>query len=184
MITFFVAAIQQAPPQQPGQAPDSPQDLIRDIAPPVDVPIPAWQWALIGIGAVALLALLVWLFLRWRSQRPTAPPPTPRAIALRDLEALRPQVRTLDPYQFSIAVSDVLRTFVGGQYGLRAREQTSPEFLAEIAQAPGFTPQDKQLLAAFLERCDLIKFARVQADERVSEELLASAVAFVHGGHA
>lgn len=178
MTSLFVAAIQQSP----GQPAENPAELIYDIVPPVPVPMPAWQWALIGLGALAIAGLAVWLFLRWYRNRPGTPPETPRMAALRDLEALRAQVRILDPYQFSIAVSDVLRGFVGRQFGLRAKEQTSPEFLAAIGHAPGFSADDRQLLARFLERCDLIKFARVEADERVSEELLESALAFVRGG--
>ena len=184
MISFLIAAIQQAPGQPANQPAQNPAELIHDIAPPVTVPMPAWQWALIILGTLAIAGLLVWLFSRWYKNRPAAPPETPRTTALRDLEALRPQVRILEPYQFSIAVSDVLRSYVGRQFGLRAREQTSPEVLAAIGTAPGFTGDDRQLLAQFLERCDLIKFARVEADQHVSEELLASAVAFVRGGRA
>ena len=90
----------------------------------------------------------------------------------------------MEPYAFSIAVSDVLRTYVGAQYRLPAREQTSPEFLAEISQVHDFTDDDRRLLKDFLERADLIKFARVDADEQVSESLLSAAVAFVQGGRA
>jgi hypothetical protein len=65
---------------------------------------------------------------------------------------------------------------------LRAVEQTSPEFLAAIADAPKFTSEDRYLLANFLNRCDMIKFARVEADSRVSLDLLGSGVEFVKGG--
>jgi hypothetical protein len=182
----ILAAIQQAPGTgtPPAGAPPGPESLIRDITPPVAVPIPLWQWALIIAGALILLGLVAWLFRKYWSKRPSAPPPTPRSIAIRELEKLRSQVRSVEPYAFSIGVSDVLRTYVGAQYGLRAREQTSPEFLASIQQSPGFTPDDRTLLADFLERCDLIKFARIQADQQVSEDLLSSAVAFVQGGRA
>ncbi len=196
MISYFLAAIQREPsrqvpqtqpaaPTEPSEPPFlNPEDLIRDIAPPVPVPMPAWQWALIILGALAIVALIAWLIRRWYLNRPIPPPPTPRSIALRDLEALRPKIRILNSYEFSIAVSDVLKTYVGHQYGLPAREQTSPEFLAEIGHSPRFTSGDRQLLAKFLEQSDLIKFARVEADEQVSEDLLASAMAFVHGERA
>ena len=105
-------------------------------------------------------------------------------MALAALERLRAQVRTLSPYDFSIAVSEVLRTFIERQHRLRALEQTSPEFLASLAAARQFTEADRGLLADFLERCDLIKFARVEASAETSEELLGSATAFVQGGPA
>src|SRR5689334_17211675 len=114
MINFF-AAIQQAP-SAPGATPApagtsaSPQDLIRDIAPPVVIPMPWWQLTLIIGGAILLIAAIIWGVRRLQSRKSMAPPPTPRAVAIRDLEKLRLQVRTLDPYPFSIAVSDVLRS--------------------------------------------------------------------------
>jgi hypothetical protein len=76
----------------------------------------------------------------------------------------------------------VLRAYVGAAYGLHAPRQTSPEFLASISGYEKFTDADRSLLAGFLERCDLIKFAHVDADATDSERLLESAVGFVQGG--
>src|SRR4029434_7896500 len=104
-----------------------------------------------------------------------------RMIAMRELDLLRPQVQTLDPYEFSVKVSDVLRTFIEAQYGLRATHQTSPEFLASLAESKEFSEGDRDLLAQFLERCDLIKFARVDASSTDSAILHERAVAFVQG---
>ena len=156
---------------------------IKDIAPPVDVfPYPAWMVALAVALALLVLGCAVFLVIRWWRSRPPPLPPSPRAAALRELERLRTQVETMEPYAFSIAVSDVLRTFVGGEYGLHAREQTSPEFLAAVRSAPSFSTDDRTLLERFLERVDMIKFARVAATTDDSRELLASAVTFVRGG--
>jgi hypothetical protein len=164
------------------QAP-SPDPLagLRPNVPPVDVPWPLWVWWVIGLGAAATIALLVWLVLWMRSRRPPPPVPTPRMIALRALEALRARVTLLDPYAFSVEVSDVLRTYVSGQFGLHAITQTSSEFLASIAKSPRFSDGDRGLLAAFLERCDMLKFARVDAHAGENSELLSAAAAFVQG---
>ena len=158
---------------------------IRDIAPPVDVfPYPLWMVLTAAAIALALLGLAAWLFIRWWKKRPKPAPPTPRAIAMRELESLRMRVEGIEPYRFSIAVSDVLRGFVAAQYGLRATKQTSPEFLASIAQARQFTPDDRTLLAEFLEHSDLIKFAHIDATSADSSALLRSAIAFVQGARA
>jgi hypothetical protein len=74
-----------------------------------------------------------------------------------------------------------LRKYVSARYHLRATEQTSPEFLADAAKSPHFTGADKQLLAEFLERCDLIKFAHIDATVEDSKALLAQAVRYVKG---
>ena len=180
--TSVLGAIVSATPARP---PGQPLPEIKDIAPPIDVfPYPTWMIVLAALAAAALLGLAVWGLARWLRRRPPQPPPTPQEIAMRELESLRPEVTAMEPYAFSVAVSDVLRRFVSAQYQLAATQQTSPEFLATISNSPRFSPDDRQLLARFLERSDLIKFARVDASSEDSRELLASAVAFVQGGRA
>jgi hypothetical protein len=174
-----LAALQPAPPPAP-PAPD-PLAGFRDIAPPVDVPWPPWVWWAIGIGAVVALSLLAWLMVWLARRKPATPPQSPRMIALRALEELRAHIHELDPYAFSVRVSDVLRTYVSGQFELRATTQTSPEFLASIADSPRFSSMDRQLLATFLDRCDMLKFARIEAHAEENGELLGSAAAFVQG---
>ena len=160
----------------------SPTPAIRDIRPPLDVfPYPMWMVATAGaIGAVAL-ALLVVGIVRAMRNRPNAPPPTAREIALRRLKEAGADLDQVEPYAFSIRVSDILRQYISAQYNLHAPEQTSQEFLAEAARSPHFTGADKDLLADFLERCDLIKFAHVDATSDDSRGLLAQAVRFVDG---
>ena len=168
-------------------APDAPEPIeIRDILPPVYVfPYPMWMVVVAGVIALILLGLLIWLFVRWlRKGPPPLPPLSPRAAALVELDKLRGQVQSLPPYGFSIAVSNVLRTYIGAQFGLHAPQQTSPEFLASISSAQNFSDEDRSLLAAFLDRCDMIKFARAEATAEDSEQLLSSAVSFVQGGRA
>ena len=156
--------------QSPAQPPEQPE--IRDIAPPVDIfPWPTWMVVCAIIVALAVVAGIVALVLKKMRDKPKPPPPTPREVAIRELEALRPQVERQTPYDFSIAVSDVLRGYIGAQYRLHALEQTSPEFLAAISRSVKFSENEKGLLAGFLERCDLIKFARIDATSRDSGEL-------------
>jgi hypothetical protein len=164
------------------QMPAATPPPIRDIAPPLDLfPYPMWVVVLGAAAACALLATIGWATFRWWRNRPPPAPPTPRSVAMRELHQLRSKLRTLSSYDFSIAVSDVLRTFIGAQYGLHAREQTSPEFLAAAANAKAFSPDERAQLTRFLEKADMIKFARVEATERDSEELLSNATGFVEG---
>jgi multisubunit Na+/H+ antiporter MnhC subunit len=160
----------------------SPTPAIRDIRPPLDVfPYPMWMVVTAGVIGLAVLALVVAGLVRAARNRPAAPPPTARDIALRRLKEAEADIARLAPYAFSIQVSDILRQYVSAQYHLHATEQTSQEFLAEAAKSPHFTGADKTLLAEFLERCDLIKFAHVDATQDDSRALLAQAVKFVKG---
>jgi hypothetical protein len=79
-------------------------------------------------------------------------------------------------------VSDVLRKYVTQQYGLPATRQTSIEFLNALAKGLSFSEEERLLLEDFLNRCDLIKFARYEATTSDSELLLQEAIRFVKGG--
>jgi len=162
-----------------GPQPSAPP-AIRDIRPPLDVfPYPTWMVVTAGAIALLLVALMASFIVRAMRNRPKPAPPTPKEIALKQLKQAAEDVDRKEPYAFSIQVSDILRKYVSAQYRLHATEQTSPEFLADAAKSPHFTGADKRLLADFLEHCDLIKFARIDATQADSRALLEQAVRFV-----
>src|SRR3954466_16346364 len=156
-------------------------DEFHDIAPPVDYSlIPPWLVFVIAFVVLSLLGAVVGWFMKRR--KPELPPQAAREIALGELEQIRPESETMTPYQFSIRVSDILRRYVTQQYGVPATRQTSIEFLTAAAKAPSFSADDKSLLEDFLNRCDLIKFAKYEATTSDSELLLEEAIRFVKGG--
>ena len=156
-------------------------DEFHDIAPPVDYSlIPPWLVFVIAFVVLSLLGLVVWWFVKRR--KPGLPPKAPREIALEELEQIHDEIERMSPYQFSIRVSDILRKYVTQQYGLPATRQTSIEFLSALAKASPFSTDEKSLLEDFLNRCDLIKFARYEATASDSELLLQEAIRFVKGG--
>ncbi len=121
---MILAALTQSTPA-PVASPE--EELIKDIVPPVWVfPYPPWMVVTAGVILLLLIVAAALLIRRWIKSRPAPPPPTPRSIALRELERLRGEVKPLDPYAFSIAVSEVLRIYVGSAYRLHATQQTSP----------------------------------------------------------
>src|SRR5205814_1447657 len=153
----------------------------HDITPPADYSlIPPWLVFVIAFVALSLLGLVVWLFAKRR--KPPMPPQLPREIALEELERISSEIENMSPYQFSIRVSDILRKYVTQQYGLPATRQTSIEFLTTLANASPFSADEKSLLEDFLNRCDLIKFARYEATTSDSELLLQEAIRFLKGG--
>ena len=120
----------------------------------------------------------------WKTKRrkPAVPPKLPREIALEELGRISAEIEKMSPYQFSIRVSDILRKYVTQQYGLPATRQTSIEFLTALAKVSPFSAEEKSLLEDFLNRCDLIKFARYEGTTSDSELLLGEAIRFVKGG--
>ena len=152
----------------------------HDIAPPVDYSlIPPWLVFAGSFLALTIVGLIIWLIARRRRPQP---PQLPRDRALEALERMRDQINRLNPYQFSIHVSDILRRYVTEQHGLPVTRQTSVEFLNAITEAPQFSSDEKSLLEDFLNRCDLIKFARYEATSADSQLLLEEASRFVKGG--
>ena len=133
-----------------------------------------------AVATVLLLAgLTIWLIKRWRNRPVLVPTPRQRALDL--LARIETEIEKLTPYQFSIRVSDILRRYVTEQYQLPVTRQTSVEFLNALA-ATSFTGDEQMLLTDFLNRCDLIKFARYDATREDSRLLLDEAERFVKGG--
>lgn len=146
---------------------------LRDIAGPVDFfPYPVWMVAAAVVALLALVALLVWFFAFRRRPRRVE---SPESRALAALGRLRAQLETTDPYAFSITVSDLLREYVRDAHGLSAPTQTSREFLDTVRARQTFSAAENDALAAFLDRADLIKFARLHATSTDSAALLEQA---------
>jgi hypothetical protein len=155
---------------------------LHDISPPVDYSlIPTWLVFVASFVALSLMGGFVW-WLIVRHRRRSLPPLLPRDRALAELSTAQAEIGTTSPYQFSIRVSDILRSYVTDQYGLPVTRQTSVEFLERLQRGPQFSADEKQLLEDFLNRCDLIKFARYDATDADSQLLLEEAMRFVEGG--
>ena|SRR5437588_632809 len=154
------------------------QQQYHEIAPPVDYSfVPAWAIFLASFIGLCLIGSIVWLLKRKPGS--TLPPKTPREIALEELELIAHEIEAANPYQFSIRVSDILRHYVTNQYGLPVTRQTSIESLIALSKSSSFSANEKMMLEDFLNRCDLIKFARYEATSADSRLLLDEATSFV-----
>lgn len=167
------------PPRAPANTVASTND-IRPIKPPVDVPNP-WAWVFWTAGilmAVALIAAAVILWLKRSKQLAVMPPVPPHVRARQKLEAALLLIG--DPRAFAIAVSDAVRVYLEERFQLRAPERTTEEFLRDLQKTPVLTEPQKESLSAFLEQCDLVKFARFEPPETMLRELQESALRLVH----
>lgn len=153
---------------------------IRAIRPPVEIPL-GWLWVIWLLLALAAIALAWWLWKYYQRKRATPPPPPPPVPAhVRALQRLEVALGMLDqPDAFVVAVSSALREYIEERFEVRAPERTTEEFLAELGRNPVFDENQKQGMAAFLEQCDLVKFARFDPGVAHLRQLQQSAVDFV-----
>lgn len=126
-----------------------------------------------GVLGAALVALLTWLITRYlsRRQKPLPPPPPPRPpweIAVERLAALRKRKQAMitegRAAQFVDEVSDVVRAYLGGLFEFDGLETTTDEML-DLLRVRNANAGLWQEVAAYLRRCDLVKFAKVEPDQ-------------------
>lgn len=124
-----------------------------------------WPYAL---GALLLLALIIWLaFFRKSAEKaspaPVAPsdPPYEEAVkSLRQLETdklwQQNQVKT-----YYTRLTDILRRYIERQFGIHAMEQTTEELLGKIKPLTKLNQQQGNL-RYILDTADLAKFAKIE----------------------
>src|SRR6266480_1318357 len=144
----------------PAVALGSSTNALRDIKPPIEIPS-AWAWVWWALGALAAvgLAFLVWRY--WQKRRaelplvPVIPPHVRAKQKLQEALALLGQ-----PREFCILVSDTVRWYLEERFDFHAPERTTEEFLYELQGTELITRDQKERLGDFLNRCDLVKFAK------------------------
>ena len=159
----------------------TPDNDIRDIKPPIDIPNP-WEWLWISLGALAALAILIlalWLWKRARSRIPLVPPVPAHIRAKQALEKALELIA--QPKSFCVMVSDTIRHYLEERFDFHAPERTTEEFLRELGETELLTGEQKESLGKFLESCDLVKFAQYEPGENELRELHSSAVRLVEG---
>jgi hypothetical protein len=133
---------------------------LEDIKPPI---LEHSFWGLIGMLA-ALLFAAVLAYVCWPDRSKTISPPLlPKEWAQTELARINEEIAALEPGEAAFRVSQILRSFLERQYGLRATRQSTEEFLASTAEQKLFDPVRKERLQDFLESCDQLKFAKAVA---------------------
>ena len=137
---------------------------------PVKAPLSRRTLWTIAIAVVAVVFLL-WLALRRRHDKLLEPPPPPPAYqtALQAFQRLLDE-KLLDKGEFKllhIKLSDILRHYLEARFQLPATEQTTEEFLHDLATPGSPLQEHRQQLREFLRHCDMVKFAEhvPQVDE-------------------
>ncbi|MBI5799963.1 MAG: hypothetical protein HZA92_04445 [Verrucomicrobia bacterium] len=153
--------------------------VLRDIRGPVPLPPELlWLWVTVGAALGGLLMILIWnKWFRHAPLPPVVPPVPPHQRAKHRLaEAL---ALLSQPKPFCIAVSDALRLYLEDRFDFRAPERTTEEFLVELQRADQLNAAQKDFLANFLSRCDVVKFAKHEPSEAELRSLHSAALGLV-----
>jgi len=136
-----------------------------------------WPWVVGAVGVVALAALAVY---RLRRPRPAPPPPPAHEIALEALRQLvaRDYLSNGQVERFFVEITGIVRDYIERAFGLRAPEQTTEEFLANIASAP-IVAQHRNALEPFLVAADEVKFARITPEKAAIQRAFDTARDFI-----
>ena len=137
-----------------------------------------WPWLAAGVAALVALGVGVVLWLRRAEERARL---TAYDRALARLERLerRGLPKAAEQDGWYVELSDIVRRYIEARFGLRAPELTTEEFLLEAGRSAQLSKPHGELLSAFLERCDRVKFARYHPGEGESQEALDLAKRFL-----
>jgi len=125
---------------------------------------------------LALLAYAAW---RW-FRRVKSISKSAHELALERLEKARALMVPDKAREFSIEVSEIVRSYIEARFQVRAAHQTTEEFLHDLLEpSDALLAGHQELLADFLHHCDLAKFARWVLSVEEMEKMHDSARAFV-----
>lgn len=142
-------------------------------------------WSLL---ALAVVALVVWLAVRWLHKHgrhitdifKPAPPLPPHVVAISALETLHNQKlwQNNKHKQYYSGLSDILRTYIAGRYGIGAMEMTTDEIVVAMKEIE-MPKKNAMDLVAVLRDSDLVKFAKAMPEAADNEEAYQKAYWFV-----
>lgn len=170
---------------------DSTSQSIYDLKPQKTLPFRFAEirgYVFYAVLALALLAAAVaglayWLGRRGKSLGDlfrTPPPPPPHVAAIQALEALHHQkLWQNEKYkQYYSGLTDILRTYIDGRWGVGAMEMTSDEII--MAMRGIELPEKARMdLTTILRDGDLVKFAKATPDAEQNEADYLKAYYFV-----
>jgi hypothetical protein len=144
---------------------------IRPIKPPINTPLSfkeVFPWAAAGLGTLLIVALAVWLFLRFLKRKNDPDGYHAKAlepahvIAFRELDKLKEEkIWTQgEVKQYYTCLTEITRHYIERQYDIPAMESTTEEILHAFRKSNPDDPLLDEMLKELLELADLVKFAK------------------------
>lgn len=157
-------------------------DELRPMAPPVELPrtTSGGVWlAPLALLTVAVGGALLW-WRRRRRREEVVRQLSPGELAWLELQRLLERnLAEEDVKGFYLELTAVVRRFIERSTGVRAPEQTTEEFLVQIARDATYPAEESRRLKSFLEAADLVKFAAHRPRGEDIEESFRRATRFL-----
>ena len=139
-------------------------------------------WVAAGLALAGLIALVVWLIIRYRRTRDSEHMKKDPAhiVALRKLDRYRGNKMWAPEKQkaFYSGITDTLREYIAERYGIGAMEMTTAEIFNDMKSTDAPADLLEELRDLF-ERADFVKFAKFTASDDDNAKALPTAVRFV-----
>ena len=143
------------------------------------------SWTIIAIIILVLLFLIAKRILAHYGKSfsdifKPAPPLPPHEIALRDLKKLHSERLWQEGNHklYYSGLTDILRAYIAGQFGVGALEMTSDEII-EAMRGVEIPQKQKMDLTELLRDADLVKFAKAMPEAEANEAAYTMALSFV-----
>lgn len=136
--------------------------------------------ALVGLGIYLLARYLAKRGKRISDLFKPEPPLPPHIVAITALEALQNQKlwQNNKHKEYYSALTDILRTYLDGRFGVGAMEMTTDEILEQIKSLE--LPQKSAMdLVSVLQDADLVKFAKAMPEASENESAFSKVYYFV-----
>jgi hypothetical protein len=168
-----------------GEIPDGGEAELRDIAPPVQLPVRTYRLLVALAVGLAVFALAFFVARQLRRPKPVVVAPvvpieplevrTRRALEALLAEDLAGQGRHRELY---FRLSELVRRYLGERFGFDAIDLTTEELLTALRKRP--TPGlDLPAFARSSLDADLVKFAKLQPDANACKASIDEALALV-----
>lgn len=169
------------------------QKAIFDIKDIVDVPfvlwdlLPLWAWITIPIVLVIIIVVifLVWYIIKLKKRRngelqPDVPKIPPYELAMQRLQQLREDKLWQEGQDriYYTRLTDILREYLVGRFGINAMEMTTSEILAELKRLREWRDANKSVKEV-LELADFVKFAKLSPQPADNERVMRMTIDYV-----
>lgn len=150
------------------------QQILADVKGPESLWAPSnlriLVYILIATASVVLIGILARWWRRRAAAQPTAhkaPPVPPHVWALAELDILLSEglLERGRVQEFYYRINAIVRRYIEMRFNMMAGEQTSEEFIRDLARSPRLVEGHKDVLRRFVSACDPVKYARHQPDK-------------------